>query len=142
MATDAEARRTLERLGQPEPLGDPVEELLELAAEIRAWQGILREMLARHRELATVDLTNVERERAVVKLYTEALDRSHRVLADLVRLGLDERRVRVEEVRIAIMVAAAEAHCVWVVESVERGEMPTMADARERMALEIASRNG
>ncbi len=97
VATDAEARAMLDRLGQPQPLGDPVEELLALGAEVRAWQGILREMVAQYRKLSTTDMVNVERERAAVVLYERSLDRSHRVLTDLAKLGLDERRTRVSE---------------------------------------------
>lgn len=105
-STEDEARELLERLGAPEPLGDPLEELLGLAAEVRAYQRVLRERLADLREWSKDDAALIDRERAVVKLYGEALDRSHRVLSDLAKLGLDERLVRVREAHAVMIVAA------------------------------------
>ncbi|MGH9046763.1 MAG: hypothetical protein ACRDVW_05550 [Acidimicrobiales bacterium] len=105
-ATEAEARDLLERLGEPQPLGDPIEELLRVGAEVLAYQDVLRERLAELREFSKDDVALIDRERAVVKLYGEALDRSHRVLSDLARLGLDERLVRVREAQALAIVTA------------------------------------
>ncbi len=107
-ATDQEARAMLERLGQPAPLGDSVDELLAVGAEVRAWLEVLRELVAQHRQLSTTDIANIDRERAAVRLYTEALDRAHRVLADLSRLNLEERRTRISEIHGAILLAALQ----------------------------------
>jgi hypothetical protein len=96
----------LERLGRPEPLNDPLEALLELGGEVRAYQGVLRERLSELGQFSKDDVAQIDRERAVVRLYGEALDRSHRVLTDLARLGLDERIVRVREAQAAIVVAS------------------------------------
>ena len=136
VATDAEARATLARLGEPEPLGDPVEELLRLGAEVRAWQAILREMLARHRSLSTTDVANIERERAVVRLYGEALDRAHRVLADLSRLNLEERRTRVTELQGALILAALERTLTTI-----GLDAPQMVRARTLLAAELTDGN-
>ena len=109
-ATEYEARALLERLGQPEPLGDPVEELLALGAEVRSYLTVLRERLAELREFSSEDVAAIDREKALVRLYGDGLDRTHRVLADLARLGLDERRVRVREAQAgALLVAVARA---------------------------------
>lgn len=89
---EAETRDLLSQLGQPAPLGHPVEALLALAAEVTAWQGILRERVAELRQLAGVDKLGREAERAVVGLYERSLDRSVKVLEGMVRLDLDARK--------------------------------------------------
>src|SRR5579872_717905 len=66
---DRDARRMLRRLGQPEPLGHPVEELLAIAAEARAWLGVLRSRLAQLTSYETAALDGAERERATVVIY-------------------------------------------------------------------------
>lgn len=96
----------LERLGKPMPLGDPIEALLDIGAEAMAWQEVVRERLAELKSFSKVDVANIDRERALVKLYGESLDRCHRMLADLSRLNLEERRVRIDEARAAFVVAA------------------------------------
>lgn len=100
---EGEARTLLQRLGQPSPLGNPVEELLALGAEVRAWQAVLREKVAVLDRLDHTDKTGAERARALVDLYGQSLDRSHRVLSDLVRLGLEDRLVRMTEAEAAMM---------------------------------------
>lgn len=106
VATEAEARGLLERLGRPDPIGDPVEELLDLGAEVRAYLTVLRERLSELRDFSSTDVTMIDREKALVRLYGENLDRTHRVLADLARLGLDERLVRVREVQTSRLLVA------------------------------------
>jgi hypothetical protein len=105
-STEADARAILERLGEPEPLGDPVEELLRVGAEARAWQKIIRERLSELREFSKDDVALIDRERAIVRLYTDSADRSHRVLVDLAKLGLDERMTRVREIQALRLVDA------------------------------------
>lgn len=58
---------------------------------------MLRERVAELRQLASVDRLGVERERATVALYERSLDRSARVLSELVKLDLDTRRTRLLE---------------------------------------------
>lgn len=82
------ARGILERLEAPEPIEHPVYELLKLAAETTAWQRILRERMAELQELTSSDRFDVDRERAVVRLYGESLDRSARLLVDMAKLDL------------------------------------------------------
>jgi len=100
---EARARSLLERLGEPEPLGHPVEELLAIAEEARAWLVVLRERVDELHQLETVDRVGVERERALVGLYERALDRTAKMLADLIRLDLDARLVRVSETQAAML---------------------------------------
>jgi hypothetical protein len=131
-ATEAEARAMLERLGEPDPLGDPVDEYLSVGAETKAFMGVLREQVAHHRHLATTDVMNVERERATVILYERALDRCAKVLSDLVRLNLEERRTRVGEIRGAKIVHALEVALADAgLDAVRR------ARAREVLSIEL-----
>jgi hypothetical protein len=94
---EAEARSMLDRLGEPDQLGHPVEELLAVAAECRGWLAVLREMVAEMGDLTSTDRNMVEREAAIVALYERALDRTGRLLVDMNRLDLDARRIRIAE---------------------------------------------
>jgi hypothetical protein len=129
-AIEAEARLMLDRLGKPKPLGHPVEELLAIGAEVRAWLGITRERLAELSSLTSVDGSGVERERALVTVYERALDRAARVLTELARLGLEERLIRVEEVRARQLLAA-------VVDALDRAAVPV--HYRESFRRELAA---
>jgi len=100
---EAHALTILERLGRPEPLGHPIEELLALGAEVRAWQRILRERVSGLHQLSSWDRQGSEQERAVVTLYERSLDRTARLLTDLARLDLDTRLVRLAEADARIL---------------------------------------
>jgi hypothetical protein len=89
------ARSLLARLGEPEPIGHPVAELLAVAAELKAWQRILRERVAELVSFSTSDVMHIERERAVVTLYERSLDRTERILVDMMKLDLAERMARI-----------------------------------------------
>jgi hypothetical protein len=71
--------------------------LVAVAAEIRAWQTVLRERVAELRQLAGIDKLGREQERAIVGLYERSLDRSAKVLESMVRLDLDARKDRLTE---------------------------------------------
>ncbi len=102
----AEARDLLARLGTPDPLGHPVDELLAVAAEARAWQVVLRERVAELQSLTYTDAVAVERERALMALYCDAIDRTARILATLARHDLLNRQAELDAKRDKI---AAEA---------------------------------
>ncbi len=78
-------RTLLERLGEPEPVGHPVEELLGIASEAKSWLGVLRERPSELRSFESHDRTGAEQEKAVVSLYERALDRTGRILHELAR---------------------------------------------------------
>ncbi len=136
---EAEALSTLARLGAPAPLGHPVEELLAVVAEQKAWQVILRERLSEHidaaRSLETVDKLGTERERALVVLYERALDRTGAALAGLVKLDLADRAVRIREAEAATVRDAivATLSSFGLTDS-------ELADARARFARELRER--
>ncbi|HEX3840808.1 MAG TPA: hypothetical protein VHU85_08455 [Acidimicrobiales bacterium] len=92
---EAEARSMLERLGEPDQLGHPVDELLAVAAECRGWLAVLREMMADLGDLTRTDRNSVEREAAIVALYERALDRTGRLLVDMNRLDLEARQIQI-----------------------------------------------
>lgn len=106
---EREAVGMLARLGNPAPLAHPVEELLAVAAEARAWQAVLRERVAKLDEFSRLDQLGVDRERALVTLYGRALDRTARVLVELAKLDLDARIVRVHEAQVTLLRRALEA---------------------------------
>ncbi len=91
-------RTLLERLGEPTPLGHPVEALIAVASESRAWLSVLRERLAELPDFDTLDRTGAES--AVVALYERSLDRTGRMLHELARLDLDTRVAVLEEERV------------------------------------------
>jgi hypothetical protein len=106
---EAESRVLLERLGAPDSLGNPVDELLAIGAEARSWLTVLRERVSELNSLTSTDKLAVERERAVVTLYERALDRTGRLLAELVKLNLDARRVAIDEMQTEMIFRALTA---------------------------------
>ena len=103
-----EAASTLERLGQAEPLADPISALLRLAGEIGAFRDILRERLAdlHDEEWTSRSKLGVEQLHALVGAYSTALDRSRVVLVDIARLNLEDRLVALSEKQTEVMYAA------------------------------------
>jgi hypothetical protein len=115
---EREARTLLQRLGEPVPIHNPVAALLAVAAETRAWQEILRERVDALHDLVYDSYGRdddsdssiiVEREKAIVALYERSLDRTSRILASLVKLDLDARRVVLEESQTDLMFRALQA---------------------------------
>jgi hypothetical protein len=130
---ERETRDLLAQLGEPAPLRHPVEELVAVAAEIRAWQGVLRERVGQLRELAGVDKLGREEERAVVGLYERSLDRSAKVLEGLVRLDLDARKARLSQDQATLIASVFRA-------LVNDPELAFNADMRDRL-LAAASKH-
>lgn len=100
---EAHVRTLLERLGQPEAVGHPVEELLGIAAEATSWLGVLRERLAELSRFDSYDRAGAEKESAIVSLYERSLDRTGRLLHELARLDLDTRLALVEQERARLV---------------------------------------
>jgi hypothetical protein len=100
---EAHCRTLLERLGEPEPVGHPVEELLGIASEAKAWSGVLRERLSELQSFESHDRTGAEQEKAVVSLYERSLDRTGRILHELASLDLDTRLAVSEQERARLL---------------------------------------
>lgn len=95
------ARDALAKLGEPVPLLRPVARLQLLAGEVDQWLEACRLAVQElEGDLTVKDDFGKETERALVKIYTEAMDRMHRIGADLVRLNLEERAQRLNEVEV------------------------------------------
>jgi len=92
------ARAWLERQGF-DKVEDPVEALAELAGEVVAVKDYFREQIDKLR----YEHRAGEQLRAEVALYERALDRCHRVLSDITRLGIAERKARISEAQ-AVMI--------------------------------------
>lgn len=94
---EAKVRSLSERLGKPVPLGDPAVELLMLAAEVKEYKNIIQESMDEIQgELATTDRAGVERARAIVDKFAEALVLCRDTLVAIEKLGLARRRVQIE----------------------------------------------
>lgn len=91
------------------PIGDPLDALAHVAAEAVALKNHFADIVA---ELGdTLTFTKITSEGfdqkldARVALYERALDRCHRFLSDWVRLGFEDRKVQLDEIRTARVVA-------------------------------------
>ncbi|HVC08239.1 MAG TPA: HGGxSTG domain-containing protein [Solirubrobacterales bacterium] len=99
---EAKAMRVIEREGIA-PVGDPVELLRALAAEAIGLKNFFAARMAALEDIRYATPGAGEQLRAEVSAYERGLDRAERFLADLARLGLDERRVRVTEAQATML---------------------------------------
>jgi hypothetical protein len=99
-AADQGAREILARHGAVPVVNAPWR-LREIAGEADAWRAACREQVATLNSWVELDSFGVEQAKAVVRLYTEALDRAARILVDITKLDLDTRLVRIAEVQAA-----------------------------------------
>lgn len=105
---DFAARRMLDRLGRPEPIGHPVVELLDIAAEAKAWKLVCLEQVDVLDNLVNLDNFGAEQARAMVRQYTEALDRCERMLVNLAKLDLEAKRFRLASEQAQLLFGAQE----------------------------------
>jgi HEPN domain-containing protein len=106
---EQKAKALLVKMGEPDPIGHPVYELLRLAGEVRDWQKILRERVEELQSLELVDNFGVERERAVVTLYTRAQEQNARLLIDMAKLDLQSRALALQhDAAVEVMSAVSE----------------------------------
>jgi hypothetical protein len=86
-----------ERLSSPGPIAPPEVEVLKLAGEMKEWAGVMREKIS---ELTTFDITDaagIEHARALVELYERALDRYSELIQFMIKIGVRERVVAIQE---------------------------------------------
>ncbi len=127
---EREARKMLvKRLESPEPIQHPVYELLSLAAELREWQSLLRERVGELSELTQEDMMGVDRERALVTLYTRALDQNAKLLVDMAKLDLATRSLRLQQ-------SAAQDVMEAVAMAIKRAGL---AEHEDRIRAELAA---
>lgn len=100
LAEDA-VRRSLDQVEVRE-ITDPIAELTRMAGEVVAWKDALASHVAalKHSYRFTDD-KGAEHLDARVALYERAMDRARQFLETWVKLGLEERLVRVSEMQAA-----------------------------------------
>jgi hypothetical protein len=100
-----------EKLMAPDPIGNPLAELLELAAEIKAFKEIMRVItayLVQRQEMRHGHRVG-EQLRAEVLLYERAQERLAKILVDISKLGIEARLAQIEENQAAMIERALNA---------------------------------
>ena len=80
-----------------EPDFEPVEELLSLGAEVVAFKDILRRKVSVLEDWTHESDLGAEDIKAIVSTYERACDRTERVAANMLKLGLKDRKTKLEE---------------------------------------------
>lgn len=91
-----------------DPLGDPVAELLRVAGSVVRLEQWLRSEAEKLEKVETWAPGAGEEVRATLRAYERALDRSARVLVEINRLGLEEKRVVIAAAEVALLAAPIE----------------------------------
>lgn len=95
---EARAKRYLEERGY-EPIDDPITVLADLAGEAVAMKDYFRSQI----ESLRYEHRAGEQLRAEVALYERAMDRCSKIVTDIMKLGIAERRARIEEAQAVMM---------------------------------------
>jgi hypothetical protein len=104
---DRDLRGLLAKLGEPEPVENPLLRLRTLAGEIDQWLDVCRaKVRTLDGEFTIETFAQGEQIRAIVREYTLALERAQKAHADIVRLNIDDRLVRVQEAHMVMLAAA------------------------------------
>lgn len=127
-----------ERLINPRQLGNPLIELLQLAAEMAEWKDILRDIviyLMSQQRIRSAHNRVGEQLRAEVMLFERAQERYARILLDIQRAGIEQRLAAIEErqaeiVERALSLALAKA-VAGLPDALERSETGRVALRRE-----------
>jgi hypothetical protein len=96
------ARTMLERENLV-PVDNPLQQLQMLAAEVVAWKDILGTKVEELGAWSHDDVNEHEDVRAIILPFERALDRCNTVLSGLVRLGVEERLVRLSEAQAELI---------------------------------------
>lgn len=102
-ALEADARAVL-AFEAVEPITDPVLELAELAAEVRATVRALGQRVNALQDPRYISAMGTEQTRAELTLLGQYQDRLARMLTALGQFDLDDRRVRITEAQAAVVV--------------------------------------
>lgn len=100
-----------EKLMAPDPIGNPLAELLDLAAEIKAFKEIMRSVtayLVARQEMRHGHRVG-EQLRAEVMLYERAQERLAKILIDISKLGIETRLAAIEVTQAAMIERALNA---------------------------------
>ena len=87
-----------EKLGRPVPIGDPIDEILAIAAEIKAFKDAIRAKLdSLGDSFTSMDKADIERVRALLTAYHEVLITTRDTMISIQKIGLRERKLQLEE---------------------------------------------
>lgn len=108
---EARARAELDRWSpeDPEPLADPYEALLRLAAQADQWRQFLAGRVAELQDGMRYGHRAGEQLRAEITLFGQAMDRTAKILESIARLNIAERQVRVREAEVLLMAEGIRA---------------------------------
>ena len=127
-----------QRLLSPRRLGNPLVELLDLAAEMAEWKDIMRDIvmyLMSEQRIRSAHNRVGEQLRAEVMLFERAQERYARILLDIQKAGIEARLAAIEErqaeiVERALSLALAKA-VAGLPDALERSETGRVALRRE-----------
>lgn len=126
------------------PVENPLEALLERAGKEMAWEALTGDRVAALELEWRYTGRTGEQLRAEIPVHERARDRLNKVLADISRLRIEERladhKARMDERDRTALLAVVLALVQWITALVSRGELPTEAQVRERLVLEIRER--
>ena len=133
-ATEERARRALSKLldeqGPAEPVANPLLELSKIAGEALRWKQLVAEQVAQLEELRYKGVSG-EQVRAEILLFERALDRCAGVLANIVRLNIDERLATITDRQGHILAGVITS----VLEKLDLGDKIDLV--RELIAVEL-----
>lgn len=101
-----------EKLLRPDPLADPLSELLDIAAEMKALKDVLRDTTAHlmmDNKLRYAHSKAGEMARMEIVLYERAVERFVKVLIDVSKLKIEDRLAGVREATAAMLERALDA---------------------------------
>jgi len=101
-----------EALMQPAEIGDPLTELLGVAAEIRTWKEIMRGVVAdllSRQQIRYSHRSYGEQIRAEVLLYERALERLAAILVQIGKLGIERKLAMIQQQQVDMVDRALSA---------------------------------
>lgn len=101
-----------EKFMSPDPIGNPLTELMELAAEIKAFKEVLREVAAylfSRERIRSAHNRVGEQLRAEIMLYERAQERLAKILIDITKLGIEAKLAGIEDAQVEMIDRALTA---------------------------------
>lgn len=101
-----------EKLANPEPVGNPLDEMLRLAAEIKAMKDVLRDafiLLWQSNKVRYAHSKAGEQLRVEILLYERSLERLGRILLDISKLKIEERLAGIRQQTADMLERALDA---------------------------------
>lgn len=127
------AERTLKSLGEIEPVTDPIGALEDLAGVASAFVEVMRCEVMKREDVGYSSEQGLEQIRAEIQVFMTSMGRAESILANIVRLDLETRRVRVTELQIRMAVDAFIA-------TISNADYSIPLQVQARMRQEMADR--